>query len=273
MNLNEDSNSKMGMVFANESNSETASVRDALDTFPSLRSPPKKTTSCNPNELARQQLLCSASSESEGEDGEIEVAQEPLPRPVKNVVEKATALKTSPKLASDVEMNIVTDEDTSSKEANFKSSKLLRMSLGDPLATKESSKTSKEKAEKKAIKKKRRIDSESEGATSDSDFEAKKKKTKRPTSSAHESNSDTEADSKPKSKRRRRIKKTASSEEESSDSDIQVLNESQRSEANGSKGRKNIKKIIKDQNLKVWFFFVCSFVFLFFFLFLVYCKN
>ena len=255
--LNEDSHSEMGMISDNES----ASVVDALETFPPLRSTPKKSTSFNSNELARQQLLCSASSESEGEEGEIEVAQEPQPELVKNVAEKAAALKSSPQhvSVSDVEMNIVTDEDTSSKETNAKSSKLLRMSLGDPLAAKESSKTPKGKTEKKVIKKKRRIDSESESATSDSDFESKKKKKKRPAASANESSSDTEADSKPKSKRRRRIKKTTSSEEESSDSDVQVLNESQRSEAIGSKGRKNIKNIIEDQNLKVRFYLKCCF--------------
>ena len=189
--LNEDSHSEMGMISDNES----ASVVDALETFPPLRSTPKKSTSFNSNELARQQLLCSASSESEGEEGEIEVAQEPQPELVKNVAEKAAALKSSPQhvSVSDVEMNIVTDEDTSSKETIAKSSKLL--SLGDLLAAKESFKTPKGKSQKKAIKRKRRIDSESESATSDSDFESKKKK--QPAASANESTSDTEADSKP----------------------------------------------------------------------------
>ena len=268
--LPEDSHSEMGIV----SDTESASVVDALRTFPPLRSTPKKAASFNPNELACQHLFFSAFSESEGEDfaafgricrgfggtgGDrvIEVAQERQPEPVKNVVEKAAALKSSPQhvSVSDVEMNIVTDEDTSSKETIAKSSKLL--SLGDLLAAKESFKTPKGKSQKKAIKRKRRIDSESESATSDSDFESKKKK--QPAASANESTSDTEADSKPKSKRRRRIKKTTSSEEESRDSDVQVLNESQRSEAIGSKGRKNIKNIIEDQNLKVRFYLKCCF--------------
>ena len=274
--LTEDSHSEIGIV----SDTESVSVVDALETFPPLRNTPKKAASFNPNELARQQLFFPAFSESEEEDfasfgricrgfggtgGDrvIEVAQERQPESVKNVVEKAAALKSSPQHVSDVEMNIVTDEDTSSKETNAKSSKLLRMSLSDPLAPKESSNTPKGKTEKKAIKRKRRIDSESESATSDSEFESTKKKKKRPAASANESTSDTGADSEPKSKRRRRIKKTTSSEEESSDSDVQVLNESQRSEANGSKGRKNIKNIIEDQNLKVYilscvvFFFTC----------------
>ena len=51
--LPEDSHSEMGIV----SDTESASVVDALRTFPPLRSTPKKAASFNPNELACQHLF------------------------------------------------------------------------------------------------------------------------------------------------------------------------------------------------------------------------
>ena len=243
------------------SESEELASENVIDNLPKHENPVVNTVSIvdSVNEMARQELLASESSESDEDVSEEmdtkEVLEDKLAaeKPPIGLVEQAEK-----ETADDVHSDPVTDESTNlKKETNVKSSKLLRMSLGDPDAIPDSSKTTpKEKLEKKSIKKKRganRIDSDTDFETSDSDFEKRKKRSrKRPSASTEEEDSEQETDSKPKSKRRRRIKKATSSEdEESKDSDIEILNESQRSEANGSKGRKNIKKIIKDQNLKV----------------------
>ena len=155
--------------------------------------------------------------------------------------------------------DINNDEDDVLPKSNVKTSKLLRgVTLIGPADESDGSKSAKEtKGEKKKKeRKKRRINSDSDFESSDSEKKNKKKsKRKRPNKSETEEISDEddssgEAKSKPKS--RRRIKKVAPSDsEQTDDSDIQVLNESLKSDAGGSKGRKNIKKIIKDTNLKV----------------------
>ena len=153
-----------------------------------------------------------------------------------------------------------TDEEGSVKVSNLKTDKLLRMSLDDPEAESDSKKSQKGKESKKDKKKtkerkKRRIHSDSDFESSESEKEKKKRKRKRSSPSDDEGSDDDDfsKDDKKKSKSRRRIKKAAqtSDSDNSNDSDIEVLNESQRSEAGGSKGRKNIKKIMKDTNLKV----------------------
>lgn len=163
------------------------------------------------------------------------------------------------KLESEEE-NEEDEEDASSKASTLKKEKLLRVSLAGLGDGSDDSKTEKEskndKKKKKAEKKKRRINSDSDFESSGSEKKKQKQKRKRISPSDIEEFSDEDADSsdeaKSKPKRRRRIKKTSSSDsDKSDDSDIQVLNESQRSDAGGSKGRKNIKKIMKDTSLKV----------------------
>ena len=188
--------------------------------------------STDENEMARQDLLASESSESENGSEEMDtnqvlenelVVEEPsidlVGKPEKGTIE-------------DVNSDPVKDENPEVKKStNLKSSKLLRMSLGDPEAIPDSSKTTPKRKliGKKSIKRKRSpIDS-------DSDFEE---------------DSDQDANSKPKSKRRLLKKTTSSQNEKSEDSDIEIINESQNS-ATGSQGRKNIRTIINDLNLKV----------------------
>jgi len=97
--FNDDLNSEIGLA----SDDESTIVDGALETFPPPKSlAPKKTSACNQNELARQLLLCSTSSESGGEDEEIEVAQEPT----KPIVDKAATLKSSP-LPSELDVGML----------------------------------------------------------------------------------------------------------------------------------------------------------------------
>ncbi|XP_059350722.1 transcriptional regulator ATRX homolog isoform X2 [Daphnia carinata] len=160
-------------------------------------------------------------------------------------------------------VGLSTDGDDASKTSSVKVDKLLRMSLADPEAESDSKKSQKNKESKKEKKKitkerkKRRIQSDSDFESSESEKDKKKRKRKRSSpSDLEEISNDDENDSgkeaKSKSKSRRRIKKTAQSSDsvDSNDSDIEVLNESQRSDPGGPKGRKNIKKIMKDTNLK-----------------------
>lgn len=219
------------------------------------------------NEAVRQALLASSDSEAEfGVDmlDDVNFANEDVREEIvggDDVIEmevgSSPLLKLEPSTEDEDGDN---DENVDTKSSALKTSKLLRVSLGDPEAETDDSKSTKgskgDKKKKKIDRKKRRINSDSDFESSGSEKKKKKSKRKRGSPSDvedisdDENDSDDETNSKPK--RRRRIKKTASSDSnDSDDSDIQVLNESQRSEASGAKGRKNIKKIIKDTNLKV----------------------
>lgn len=148
-------------------------------------------------------------------------------------------------------------EEDSLKSASPETRKLLSHSVPDPAVESDDSKSTKgSKGEKKKReRKKRRINSDSDFESSDSDKKKRKSKKKRRNASDTEELSDDDdssTESKSKPKPRRRIKKVAASgSEDSDDSDVKVLNESQRSDPGGSKGRKNIKKIMKDNSLKV----------------------
>lgn len=220
------------------------------------------------NEAARQALLASSDSETEfavemsedvnftNEDVREEVVGGDDVTEIEDDSNNIVKLEPNP----DDDERDGDDGNADKKISALKTSKLLRLSLADPEAESDDSKSTKgskgDKKKKKADKKKRRINSDSDFESSGSDKKKKKPKRKRGNSSDIEELSDDENDSddeaKSKPKRRRRIKKTASSDSDNSDdSDIQVLNESQRSEASGTKGRKNIKKIMKDTSLKV----------------------
>lgn len=222
------------------------------------------------NEAARLELLASSSSEDDLEGAEeteaTSIEKEPLVTKIEESFRECTA-ETTKDEEGDQKDTAGDDggggdeDDDIVQPSKMKVLKLLRMSLADPEesksgnVTEESGATDDKKKAKKTVKKKKgRIHSDSDFESSASESEKKKKqknlKKKRSDSSAEDNSDEETAGSKPK--RRRRIKKAASSsDQDSDDSDIKVLNESHRSEQGGSKGRKNIKKIMKDQNLKV----------------------
>ncbi|XP_046442812.1 transcriptional regulator ATRX homolog isoform X3 [Daphnia pulex] len=224
------------------------------------------TTSSIPdrNEAVRLALLAASDSDSDFDMDTQETENIPDEAPKsaeeKIIIECDLAMETDDigiiELKEEV-IGLSTDEEGAVKGSNLKTDKLLRMSIGDPDAesdTKKSQKGKEAKKEKKKTRerKKRRIQSDSDFQSSESEKEKKKRKKKRSSPSDEVSDDDDSSkDGKSKSKSRRRIKRAATSDSENSnDSDIEVLNESQRSEAGGSKGRKNIKKIMKDTNLK-----------------------
>jgi hypothetical protein len=112
-----------------------------------------------------------------------------------------------------------------------------------------------------------RVHSDSDFQSSESEkgkSEKPKEKKSKPSSPSDDVSDDDDSskDGKSKSKSRCGIKGAAhtSDYENSNDSDMEVQNESQRSEAGGSKGRKISKKITKDPNLKVSRLFNFSFL-------------
>lgn len=131
--------------------------------------------------------------------------------------------------------------------------KLLRdpISAGNKKSNESDEKPVEGKRKSRDKRKRRIVDSDSDFQSSGSGKEEKQKSKRKKVHSSDEDFEDDEAnDSRPK--RRRRIKKVASSDSEASDdSDIEILNESQRSDGGAGKGRKNIKKIMKDTSLKV----------------------
>lgn len=222
------------------------------------------------NEAIRQALLAASDSDSDFDMdmNEIEItpdeAQEASAE--KPDVECDIVIRSNDnevQEATEEVIGISTDGEDAANTSNLKTDKLLRMSLADPEAEYDSKKSQKSKESKKEKKKnardrkKRRIQSDSDFECSESEKEKKKRKKKRSSPSDLEEISDddneSEKEAKLKSKLRRRIKKTAQSSDsdDSNDSDIEVLNESQRSDPGASKGRKNIKKIMKDTSLKV----------------------
>ena len=162
--------------------------------------------------------------------------------------------------ASSTEDDNVLSKDETKETDELKSSRLLKFSLADANEKNDEASTKdkngeekKKKKEKKEKKKRRLLSSDSDFESSDEEIGTKKKRKKKKASSSEddaEEAEDAEEAGQPKPKRRRRIKKADTSDDEN-DSDIQILNESQRSTENGGKGRKNIKKIMKDKNLKV----------------------
>lgn len=222
------------------------------------------------NDVIRQALLASSDSEVESDMDATENVNKgsETVKPEKDISDDNSDVVQEVKLEADENTNgdqIKTDapvkeeesNPTSAKTSKLKSHKLLRASLADSEAEEEvdekkiKGKETKGGKKKSMEKRKRRIHSDSDFESSDS-AKGKKSKRKRKNSSAEDiaDSDDTEEESKVKTRPRRRIKKTVSSGDDSGDSDIQVLNESVRSEG-GAKGRKNIKKIMKDTNLKV----------------------
>lgn len=229
----------------------------------------------NRSETVRQSLLAASDSDSHFDMDMNEIASSPIgvqeSAEEKAIDECGVIIPTDDNGMQEVKEEVVglsADGDDAAKTSNLKIDKLLRMSLADPEAESDSKKSQKGKESKKEKKKimkdrkKRRIQSDSDFESSESEKDKKKRKKKRSSpSDLEEISNDDENDSgreaKSKSKSRRRIKKTAQSSDsvDSNDSDIEVLNESQRSDPGGPKGRKNIKKIMKDTNLKVRIFF------------------
>ena len=208
-------------------------------------------------EAARLNLMASSSSEAETEP------DEESPRQDKSSKEKAL-VKSAESAAGNGETDAILIDDSEDIQEmepdKVEAIQLLKtkIKLSEPTTTSAAKKESEEEEKKKKTEKKVGKEKKAKKlrikSDSDSDFqtetESEKPKKRKKGKQSTSDQDDSEAESKPK--RRRRIKKTAasSSDEDSDDSDVQVLNESQKSEAGASKGRKNIKKIIKDQNLK-----------------------
>ena len=208
-------------------------------------------------EAARLNLMASSSSEAETEP------DEESPRQDKSSKEKAS-VKSAESTAGNGETDAILIDDSEDIQEmepdKVEAIQLLKtkIKLSEPTTTSAAKKESEEEEKKKKTEKKVGKEKKAKKlrikSDSDSDFqtetESEKPKKRKKGKQSTSDQDDSEAESKPK--RRRRIKKTAasSSDEDSDDSDVQVLNESQKSEAGASKGRKNIKKIIKDQNLK-----------------------
>lgn len=198
------------------------------------------------NETTRQALLATSDSDSSGNSvGETEHSTE------KNssdeggdVVEtKASGVKK----IQIVDLTTEEEEDAGVKTGNAKDDKLLRMDLDDPEAESK-------KIKKKSTKKKRRSrsDPDCKSQSSESEVEKRIRKKKRLNPSDREDSDDSDIDwNEIGTSSKSRHKKSTSNSDNSSDTDIDILNESQRSEGGGSKGRRNIKKIMKDASLKV----------------------
>lgn len=221
----------------------------------------------DPNEAARQQLLESSDTELSSDAEEANQGVEALLK--EEVLSENNSPNMLEEVVTDPSENIklerkevrseeIQDRKVKERERSLspETAKLLRDPIEKGIKKASEAGEASPEAKKKLDKRKRRIvhsDSDSDFQSSGSNKEEKPKTKKKKAPSSDDDFEDEEANEH-KPKRRRRIKKMESSDSEASedDSDVQILNESQRSDGGaGNKGRKNIKKIIKDQNLKV----------------------
>jgi hypothetical protein len=223
-----------------ESSSSSDSDCDSIMTVDDVTKSAPTKLSLPFNEAIRQALLATSDSDSVSE---IEYSTE------KNSSDEssdALEIKGIGVKKSHV-VDLTTDKKQAVETGNAKDDKLLHMDLDDPDAEPK-------KIKKKSSKKKRRSISSSNcnSQSSESEVEKRKRKKRRlnPSDSEDAHYGDDDSDEAVKSSKLRHRTSTSNSDN-SGDSDTDILNESQPSEAGGSKGRKNIKKIMKETSLKV----------------------
>lgn len=251
--VNEKSPEVKDQEMLSESDSESTAELPRPTESPSLTIPDR-------NETVRRALLISSDSENDFDNSD---SLTPESEPKKQSgSDKEDVVMEENNVADRIQSETVATgsevEEDLSKSTSPETRKLLSLSVPDPATESDDSKSTKGSKEekKKRERKKRRINSDSDFESSDSDKKKKKSKKKRRINASGteelSDDDDSSTESKAKPKPRRRIKKVAvSGSEDSDDSDVKVLNESQRSDPGGSKGRKNIKKIMKDNSLKV----------------------
>ena len=223
-----------------ESSSSSDSDCDSIMTVDDVTKSAPTKLSLPFNEAIRQALLATSDSDS---ISEIEYSTE------KNSSDESSDVLETKGIGvkkSHV-VDLTTDEKQAVETGHAKDDKLLHMDLDDPDAEPK-------KVKKKSSKKKRRSISSSDcnSQSSESEIEKRKRKKRRlnPSDSEDAHYGDEDSDEAVKTSKLRHRTSTSNSDN-SSDSDTDILNESQPSEAGGSKGRKNIKKIMKETSLKV----------------------